>query len=102
MKERISIEHLGIKDVICIHGELNCDVIELLRHRQIEQQRQTLLRKFKSSLFEFNATIISYNKVLSQRNALLKYFALNRTFDLASLQVYDKQLDQYGTFEILI
>lgn len=42
-------------------------------------------------------TIISYNKVLSQRNALLKYFALNRTFDLASLQVYDKQLDQYGT-----
>ena len=46
--------------------------------------------------------LISYNKVLSQRNALLKYFAANRTFDALNLSVYDDQLAEYGTriFEI--
>ncbi|MFD2567942.1 DNA replication/repair protein RecF [Pseudotenacibaculum haliotis] len=41
--------------------------------------------------------LIAYNKVLSQRNALLKYFAANRTFDAANLEVYDDQLISYGT-----
>ncbi|TMM31393.1 DNA replication/repair protein RecF [Polaribacter aestuariivivens] len=41
--------------------------------------------------------LISYNKVLSQRNALLKYFAANRTFDALNLSVYDEQLAEYGT-----
>ena len=41
--------------------------------------------------------LISYNKVLSQRNALLKYFAANRTFDALNLSVYDDQLSEYGT-----
>lgn len=40
--------------------------------------------------------LISYNKVLSQRNALLKYFAANRTFDALNLNVYDEQLSEYG------
>jgi len=42
-------------------------------------------------------SLIAYNKVLSQRNALLKYFALNRTFDALNLNVYDEQLIKYGT-----
>ena len=41
--------------------------------------------------------LISYNKVLSQRNALLKYFAANRTFDAVNLEVYDDQLIAFGT-----
>ena len=41
--------------------------------------------------------LISYNKVLSQRNALLKYFAANRTFDALNLAVYDEQLADYGS-----
>jgi DNA replication and repair protein RecF len=41
--------------------------------------------------------LISYNKVLTQRNALLKYFAANRTFDSLNLSVYDEQLSEYGT-----
>jgi DNA replication and repair protein RecF len=40
--------------------------------------------------------LISYNKVLSQRNALLKYFAANRTFDALNLSVYDEQLAEFG------
>lgn len=40
--------------------------------------------------------LLSYNKVLSQRNALLKYFAANRTFDALNLEVYNEQLCEYG------
>ena len=36
--------------------------------------------------------LLNYSKILSQRNALLKYFAANRTFDESMLQVYDEQL----------
>lgn len=42
-------------------------------------------------------TLINYNKIIAQRNVLLKYFAANRKFDIISLQVYDEQLDLYGT-----
>ncbi|MFK8059517.1 MAG: DNA replication/repair protein RecF [Polaribacter sp.] len=41
--------------------------------------------------------LIAYNKVLSQRNALLKYFAANRTFDAVNLSVYNEQLTEYGS-----
>lgn len=41
--------------------------------------------------------LINYNKVLMQRNALLKYFAMNNTFNAQTLQVYNEQLDMYGT-----
>jgi DNA replication and repair protein RecF len=41
--------------------------------------------------------LIAYNKILSQRNALLKYFAANRTFDAANLEVYNDQMIGYGT-----
>ncbi|WP_010134114.1 DNA replication/repair protein RecF [Ochrovirga pacifica] len=36
--------------------------------------------------------LINYNKLLTQRNALLKYFAANRTFDALNLKVYNEQL----------
>ncbi|WP_299274297.1 DNA replication/repair protein RecF [uncultured Psychroserpens sp.] len=42
-------------------------------------------------------TLINYNKVLSQRNALLKYFALNNTFNAQTLEVYNEQLHTYGS-----
>jgi DNA replication and repair protein RecF len=41
--------------------------------------------------------LINYNKILSQRNALLKYFALNNTFNAQTLEVYNEQLHTYGT-----
>ena len=40
--------------------------------------------------------LINYQKVLSQRNALLKYFALNHTFDNDTLSVYNEQLSSLG------
>jgi len=41
--------------------------------------------------------LINYNKVLSQRNALLKYFALNNTFNQQTLEVYNEQLHSLGS-----
>ena len=41
--------------------------------------------------------LISYNKQLKQRNAMLKYFAVNRTWDENSLEVYDEILDELAT-----
>ena len=41
--------------------------------------------------------LIKYNKILTQRNALLKYFALNNTFNKDTLEVYNTQLTEYGT-----
>tara|TARA_R110002124_G_scaffold50233_1_gene146406 strand:- start:664 stop:1743 length:1080 start_codon:yes stop_codon:yes gene_type:complete len=52
----------------------------------ISQQNKTYLQD-----------LISYSKVLSQRNALLKYFAANRVFDALNLSVYNEQLSEYGT-----
>ncbi len=41
--------------------------------------------------------LINYNKVLAQRNALLKYFFVNQTFDSSTLSVYNEQLHAFGT-----
>ena len=51
----------------------------------ISQQNKTYLQD-----------LIAYNKILSQRNALLKYFAANRTFDADNLNIYNDQLTNLG------
>ncbi|MFP9112726.1 DNA replication/repair protein RecF [Flavobacterium sp. RHBU_3] len=54
-------------------------------------------RKFLDSVISqldaaYLQELINYQKVLSQRNALLKYFALNHTFDRDTLYIYNEQL----------
>lgn len=46
---------------------------------------------------EYLQTLINYNKVLAQRNSLLKYFAANHTFDQDTLDIYNEQMHLYGT-----
>ena len=41
--------------------------------------------------------LIQYNKILGQRNALLKYFSNNTTFDNDAIEVYNTQLSEFGT-----
>ena len=41
--------------------------------------------------------LLNYSKILAQRNALLKYFALNNNFNKDSLDVYNEQLNEYGS-----
>jgi DNA replication and repair protein RecF len=40
--------------------------------------------------------LINYNKVVQQRNALLKYFYANRNFDSTALEAYDFQMLRLG------
>ena len=40
--------------------------------------------------------IINYNKVLSQRNSLLKLFYKNKNIDINTIEVYDSQLEVIG------
>ncbi len=40
--------------------------------------------------------LIQYQKIISQRNALLKYFALNHVFETDTLSIYNEQLDHLG------
>ena len=42
-------------------------------------------------------TLIEYNKVLVQRNSLLKYFVANKTFSPDTLSIYNEQLHEKGT-----
>ena len=41
--------------------------------------------------------LIKYNKILAQRNSLLKYFALNNTYNQDTIEIYNNQLTDYGT-----
>lgn len=41
--------------------------------------------------------LLKYNKVLAQRNALLKYFAANHTYDSTTLSIYNEQLIDLAT-----
>ena len=59
-------------------------------------------RKFIDSVISqsnnsYLKAVINYNKVLAQRNSLLKYFAANRTFDALNLNIYNEQLRVFGT-----
>jgi DNA replication and repair protein RecF len=58
-------------------------------------------RKFMDMIISMNdreyfQDLILYNKTLSQRNSLLKYFAANFTFDRDNLDIYDDQLSAFG------
>ncbi len=58
-------------------------------------------RKFMDSVISqldahYLQELIHYNKIVSQRNALLKYFALNHVFDTDTLSIYNEQLNDLG------
>lgn len=59
-------------------------------------------RKFLDSMIsqtnsEYLFNLIQYQKTLQQRNALLKYFQKNRTFDNDSLEIYNEPLSKFGS-----
>lgn len=84
-------EHLGLIPLVIISPADNDLIIEGSETR----------RKFMDSIisqwdFTYLNHLIQYQKIIVQRNALLKYFALNRTFDNDTLQIYNEQLDELG------
>ncbi|WP_366187077.1 DNA replication and repair protein RecF [Flavobacterium ovatum] len=60
-------------------------------------------RKFMDSVIsqldsKYLQQLIHYQKVMSQRNALLKYFALNHVFEKETLSIYNEQLEGFGSY----
>lgn len=88
--ERFS-EHIGSIPLVIISPS----------DRDLIIEGSTIRRKFMDHVISqsdkyYLQDLIHYHKVLSQRNALLKYFAKNRTYDATSLLVYDEQLVSYA------
>lgn len=58
-------------------------------------------RKFMDSVIsqldnQYLQHLIQYQKTVAQRNALLKYFALNHVFEKETLSIYNEQLNDLG------
>ena len=62
-----------------------------------ESRRKFLDAMISQTDSDYLFALIQYQKTLQQRNALLKYFAKNRTFDLDSLEIYNDPLNKFGT-----
>lgn len=85
-------EHIGFLPLVIISPA----------DRDLIIEGSTTRRKFIDSVISqsdksYLSLLINYNKILAQRNALLKYFALNHTFNKDTLEVYNGQLTDYGT-----
>ena len=84
-------EHLGFIPLVIISPADRDLIIEGSETR----------RKFIDSVISqldavYLQELIKYQKILNQRNALLKYFALNHVFDSDTLSIYNEQLNGFG------
>jgi len=84
-------EHIGFVPLVIISPA----------DRDLISEGSTIRRKFIDSVISqsdknYLTDLINYNKVLSQRNALLKYFAVNSTYNADTLDVYNQQLQTFG------
>jgi DNA replication and repair protein RecF len=85
-------EHIGFLPLVIISPA----------DRDLIIEGSTTRRKFIDSVISqsdnsYLSHLINYNKILAQRNALLKYFALNHTFNKDTLDVYNNQLTEFGS-----
>ncbi|WP_419870483.1 DNA replication/repair protein RecF [Chryseobacterium sp. CT-SW4] len=62
-----------------------------------ESRRKFLDAMISQTDSEYLFDLIQYQKAVQQRNALLKYFAKNRTFDKDALEIYDDPITRLGT-----
>ncbi len=91
MYERFS-DHIGFIPLVIISPSDQDLIIEGSETR----------RKFIDSVISqldsyYLQQLIQYQKIIAQRNALLKYFAANQTFDNDTLSIYNEQLHDLGT-----
>ncbi|NLN34237.1 MAG: DNA replication and repair protein RecF [Flavobacteriaceae bacterium] len=88
--DRIS-DHVGLFPVVMI-SPYDLDLIK----EGSEVRRKFIDNIISQSNKEYLQTLIRYNRVLAQRNALLKYFFQNNRFDKVSLEIYDDELSELG------
>lgn len=86
-------DHIGLIPIVIISPS----------DRDLISEGSSIRRKFIDGVIGqtntlFLKQLLEHNKILLQRNALLKYFALNQTFDQSTLEVYDEQLIERSTY----
>jgi DNA replication and repair protein RecF len=85
-------DHIGVLPLVMISPADRDLIIE-----GSEVRRKLIDGIIAQSDNQYLTMLLNYQQVLTQRNALLKYFALNHTFDRETLSVYDAQLVALGT-----
>ncbi|MEO5570836.1 MAG: DNA replication and repair protein RecF [Bacteroidia bacterium] len=84
-------EHIGLLPVVMV-APVDQEIIT-----EGSEVRRKFLDRIISQIDKiYLDDLISYNKILSHRNALLKNFAASGIYDSASLQVWDEQLVVVG------
>lgn len=88
--DRLS-EHIGLISAVIISPA----------DRDLITEGSDTRRKFMDGIIaqsnpNYLRALLRYNKALSQRNALLKYFAANNTFDRDSLEIYNNEMATSG------
>ena len=89
--DRISA-HIGLIPLVIISPS---DVDLILEGSEVRRKFMDAVISQSDSLYLND--LMAYNKTLSQRNALLKYFAANRVFDQEQLGIYNDILKERGT-----
>lgn len=84
-------DHIGLIPVVIISPA----------DRDLITEGSEMRRKFIDGIIaqsspDYLQSLLRYNKALSQRNALLKYFAANRTFNKDQLELYNRELSISG------
>lgn len=86
-------EHIGLLPLVIISPSDRDLIIE-----GSDTRRRFMDGVISQANPEYLQSLIKYNKVLSQRNALLKYFAANHTYNETTISVYNEQLVAYGEY----
>lgn len=88
--ERVS-DHIGLLPLVIISPA----------DRDLIVEGSSTRRKFIDGVIgltdkPYLSDLLRYNKIVAQRNALLKYFAANQTFELDTLAIYNEQMIALG------
>ncbi len=86
-------DHIGFIPLVIISPADSDLIIEGSETRR--KFIDTVISQLDSSYLQ---QLIQYQKIISQRNALLKYFALNHVFENDTLSIYNEQLNTLGQF----
>lgn len=84
-------EHIGRFPCVMICPQ-DADVIS----GSSEERRRVLDNTLSQTDVDYLNNLVTYNKILAQRNAALKQFAESNKTDFALLEVYDKKLEEAG------
>lgn len=90
--DRIS-DHVGLFPVVMI-SPYDLDLIK----EGSEVRRKFMDNIISQSNKDYLQSLIRYNRVISQRNSLLKFFFQNQTFDAISLDIYNEELIPLGKY----